>query len=277
MASLIHKNMQKRKIFFRVFVVAGIAAMAQIVSCKKEVKADPNAPVITISQDKITGKTAQLIFITVNMTASNGIKELQISKGVNLVTDSGYGVNGVLTVLPEGGSSTNFQYQFSYLLDSGDVDKLVGFNYKLIDNKGLTAEKDLTVTSLASAAQTLYSYKWNFISKKVMSINFESIKTCQKDNIFMYRKDSSASLDYGTNACSDDSSIVYFKWFLSNDEKTFTQLYYPKDYPDSVRSDVYTVISISNKKLVTQNIQDLTSSGLGDSEVVQYTYNALSY
>ena len=93
----------------------------------------------------------------------------------------------------------------------------------------------------------------------------------------MYRKDSSASLDYGATACTDDSSIVYFKWYLSNDEKTFTQLYYPKDYIDSIKSDVYTVVSITTKKLITQNIQDLTSSGLSDSEVVQYSYNAVPY
>lgn len=266
-----------RKIFFSFLWVVCCMSFAEFISCKKEIKTDPYNPSVTISQDRITGKTAQLIFITVNMAAPHGIKELQISKGVNLVTDLSFGVNGVLTVTPPAGNTNTFQYEFYYLVDSGDVDKLVGFNFKLIDEKGISAEKDLTVTGVASAAQILYSYKWNFISKKVISINYESIKACQKDNIFMYRKDSSASLDYGATACTDDSSIVYFKWYLSNDEKTFTQLYYPKDYPDSIKSDVYTVVSITTKKLITQNIQDLTSSGLSDSELVQYSYNAVPY
>ena len=99
----------------------------------------------------------------------------------------------MLIITPPAINTNTFQYEFSYLLDSGDVDKLVGFNFKLIDEKGMSAEKDLTVTGIASAAQILYSYKWNFISKKVISINYESIKTCEKDNIFMYRiLDSSA-------------------------------------------------------------------------------------
>lgn len=211
------------------------------------------------------------------MLAPNGIKELLITKGVNLVTDSNYGVKGVLTVLPPSSGSKTFEYTFSYLLDSGDVDKLVGFNYKLVDETGLSAEKDLTVTSLASAAQTLYSYKWNLSSRKVVSINFEAINACEKDNIFMYRKDSSVMLDYGTKACTDDSSLVYFKWALSEDEKTFTQWYYPKDFPDSVKTFIYTVNTITSKKLVMQKPEDLTSVGLSDAEIVQYSFNALPY
>lgn len=266
-----------KRIFWNCLAVCCFISFICIPACKKTSNADAYNPSVSISQDKITGKTAQLIFITVNLQSPHGIKDLQITKGVNLVTDSSYGKNGVLTIVPPPENVNSYQYQFSYLLDSGDVDKLVGFNFKLTDEKGFTAEKDLTVTSLASAAQTLYSYKWNLASKKVVSINYESISACEKDNVFMYRKDSSASLDYGTKACTDDGSIIYFKWALSNDEKTFTQWYYPKDYPDSIKTEVYSVVSISSKKFVANMIQDLSSVGLSDSEVVQYSYNALPY
>lgn len=246
-------------------------------SCKKDTNPDPSLPVVTISTDRITGKAAQPITITVTMTAPSGIKSLIITKGLNLVTDSSFGENGIFNAPVSAGSGGSDVYEFHYIVDSIDIDKLVGFNFKLTDQQGRSVEKDLTLTAQTSGALTIYSYKWDYTSRKVVSINFEAIENCEKDNLFMYRKDSSTVLDYGLSACVSDSSVTYFKWALSNDETSFTQWYYPKGFPDSVKTETYTVITLTNKKLTLEKTEDLTGVGLSDAEKVQYSYNAVPY
>lgn len=267
-----HKiNVMKMVAFFLVAIIFCA------ISCKKDSTPDASLPVISISTDRITGKAAQPVVITVTMSAPVGIESLLITKGLNLVTDSSFGINGILNAAVSFGSGANAVYEFSYIVDSMDLDKLVGFNFKLTDQEGRSAEKDLTLTAETSGALTIYSFKWDYTSRKIVSINFEAIENCEKDNIFMYRKDSSAVLDYGLSACTSDSSITYFKWALSNDETRFTQWYYPKGFPDSVKTEVYSVIALTNKKLTLEKTEDLTGFGLSDVERVQYSYNAIPY
>lgn len=268
----------KHKIsLMKTFAFVLVVILFCTIACKKETNTDTSLPVVSISTDRITGKAAQPVIITVTMSAPKGIESLVITKGVNLVTDSSFGINGVLTATVSSGSGTNAVYEFSYIVDSIDIDKLVGFNFKLVDQEGRSAEKDLTLTAQTSGALNIYSYKWDYTSRKIVSINFEAIENCEKDNIFMYRKDSSAVLDYGLAACPSDSSVTYFKWALSNDETIFTQWYYPKGFPDSVKTEVYNVITITNKKLTFEKKEDLTGFGLSDQEKVQYSYNAIPY
>lgn len=266
-----HQNMHN---FFSISLYA-ICLFA--LSCTKNNSTDIALPTINISTDRITGKAAQQIMVTVTMAAPNGIGKLLISKGLNLVTDSSFGTNGILNADLSNSSNSSAAYVFNYIVDSADIDKLVGFNFKFTDAVGNSAEKDLTLTAQNSAALTVYSYKWQYASRKVVSINFEAIQNCEKDNIYLYRKDSSTILDYGLNACANDSSIIYFKWALSNDETLFTQWYYPKDFPDSSKTEIYSVIAVSNKKLTLEKTEDLSSQGLSDEEKVQYSFNAIPY
>ncbi len=248
-----------------------------VISCTKNDDADIALPTINISTDRIIGKAAQQVIITVTMAAPNGIGSLLISKELNLVPDSGFGTNGSLSADLVSGSNSSASYTFNYIVDSADIDKLVGFNFKFTDAVGNSAEKDLTLTAQSSAALTIYSYKWKYTSRKVVSLNFEAIQNCEKDNIFLYRKDSSTVVDYGLNSCAEDSSVNYFKWALSNDETIFTQWYYPKDFPGNSMSETYTVIAISNKKFIIEKIEDLSSQGLSDQEKVQYSFTAIPY
>ncbi len=54
---------------------------------------------------------------------------------------------------------------FYYTLQRAEIDKLVGFNFKLTDNAGRVVEKDLTVHTEANAAEIIYSRKWKLVSK----------------------------------------------------------------------------------------------------------------
>ena len=175
-------------------ILFALAAAVIFTSCKKEDKVDPNQPKITLSSDKFTGKSGQELTFTVSVSAPNGISALIITKGVNLKTDSSFGTNGQMKISASGNS---FEYVFQYILDPGEVDKLVGFNFRVEDSKGLAAEKDFTLNTTVSGAQLLYSYRWN-LKSKIWQKNppEENIQECEKDDSYLFNRDSTMSINY---------------------------------------------------------------------------------
>jgi len=254
------------------FTFVALIATFNLTSCKKEDKIDPTQPQITLSSDKLTGKSGQELTVTINITAPNGISALLISKGVNLKTDSSFGTNGVMKIPATGNT---FEYVFKYILSPDEVDKLVGFNFRVEDAKGLAAEKDFTLNTTVSGAQILYSYRWNLKSKMwMLTPAVENITDCEKDDSYLFNRDSTMSIDYGTSACTYDGFNVYTKWTLSPDEKELSITYESVFDPSQVTVDKYTVISLTKDKLVLGITYDLTAFGLSDKEPFQFTYEA---
>lgn len=241
-------------------------------SCKKEDKMDPNQPVITLSSDKFTGKSGQDLSFTINVTAPNGISKFIISKGVNLKTDSTFGTNGKMTVSASG---TSFQYTFDYVLDPNEVDKLVGFNFRVEDAKGLASEKDFTLNTTVSGAQLLYTYRWNLRSKVwIKNPPEENIQDCEKDDSYLFNRDSTMSINYGQSGCTFDGFNGYDKWTLSPDETVLKIIYHSVFNLDQVTTDVYTIKTLTKDKLVMSIIYDLSAFGLTDHEEFIFTYES---
>lgn len=135
------------------------ACLYLLTGCDKN-DADPNIPVMDMSTDYVLNKSDREVEVTLEMTVPGGIKSLEISKGVNLQPDAAYGVK---TVNPAPAGDNKFKYVFYYTLQRGEIDKLVGFNFKLTDNAGRVVEKDLTVHTEANAAEIIYSRKWKLL------------------------------------------------------------------------------------------------------------------
>ena len=255
-----------------------IIAMSLVVgtffaSCEKEDKIDPSQPVIKLSSDKFTGKSGQELEITVSITAPNGITALKISKGVNLKTDSSFGVNG--TMLVTGATGTSFEYVFKYILSPDEVDKLVGFNFRVEDAKGLAAEKDFTLNTTVSGAQLLYTYRWTLKSKVWMRTPpEENIQQCEKDDSYLFSRDSSMAISYGVAGCTFDGFNVYDKWSLTPDETKLTITYHSVFNPAQITNDLYNVTTLTKDKLVMDIAYDLSAFGLSDNEVFVFTYEA---
>jgi hypothetical protein len=261
-----------------ILITAILSCLGFLPSCKKDNK-DGSLPVIRLSTNSVTGKSERKIQLTVDMTTPDGFKELLISKGINLKTDSSYGTNGVLLVTPVSSGTNTYQYTFTYTLSPDEVDKLVGFNFKLIDSKGRSAEKDLTVNTTASGAQIIFSRKWALISKLWQSANppSETIEDCDKDNVYKWNRDSTITINYGASACGFDGFNVYDKWTLSEDEKTFTQTYHSLFDPSAITVESYKVTTLSNDKLVMTITLDLSAFGppYTNHELFVYTYNSV--
>ena len=239
-------------------------------SCEKEDKIDPSQPVITLSPDKLTGKSGQELTVTVKITAPNGIAALKVTKGINLQPDNNFGTNGLLTVPASG---NNFEYEFTYILSPDEVDKLVGFNFRVEDSKGLAAEKDFTLNTTVSGAQLLYTYRYS-LKSKIWKKNppEENIQECEKDDSYLFARDSTMVFSYGQAGCTFDGFNIYDKWTLSPDEKQLTITYHNVFNPAQITNDVYTVSTLTKDKLVMSMVYDLSDFGLSDSELFEFTY-----
>lgn len=249
------------------------ACLLIFAGCKKD--ADPNIPVITLSTEEISGKSDNLIEVTLDMTIPDGFKSLEISKGVNLQPDAGY---KPATPKPAELGENKYRYIFYYTLQQNEIDKLVGFNFKLTDNNGRVVEKDLTVNTVANPAEIIYKRKWllKSILRETASPAEETIQNCEKDNVFTWKKDSTIHLNYGPSACGLDGLNVYDKWRLEDNDKTFVQEYYALFNPSSRTVEKYNVRSITNDKLVMDIVLDLSWLGppYTDKEKFVYTFES---
>jgi hypothetical protein len=259
----------------RSFAIVSLFAICTSVlffGCEKD-KVETDLPVLRLTPDKVSGKSGFPVSTVLSGTVQNGVKNFYISKTVNLKTDSSWGTNGVLTVTDLAGQ-TNFDYTFNYTLQDDEVDKLVGFNYRIEDEKGKAAEKDLTVNTIASGAQIIASHPWKLTSKiwKTDNPPSENIQECEKDNIFTYKRDSTILLNYGASGCLFDGLNIYDTWSLTEDEKTFIQVYHSVFDPSKVTVETYTVTLLTRDKWVVEIVLDLSVFGLSDHEVFEYTY-----
>lgn len=259
----------------RSFVIVSafaICTSALFYGCKKD-KIETDLPKLTLAPDKVSGKSGFPVSTVLSGTVQNGVKNFYISKTINLKVDSSWGTNGVLTVTDLAGQ-TSFDYTFNYTLQDSEVDKLVGFNYRIEDEKGKAAEKDLTVNTIASGAQIIASHPWKFTSKiwETADPPSENLQDCEKDNFFIYKRDSTILLNYGTAGCLFDGLNIYDTWSLSEDEKTFTQTYHSIFDPSKVTTEVYTVKLLTKDKWIVEIALDLSVFGLSDHELFEYTY-----
>ena len=264
-------NSNEMKRSFVIVSVFAICASALFYGCKKDT-VETDLPVLRLVPDKVSGKSGFPVSTTLSGTVQNGVKNFYISKTVNLKVDSSWGTNGVLTVTDFSGQNS-FDYAFNYTLQDDEVDKLVGFNYRIEDEKGKAAEKDLTVNTIASGAQIIASHPWKITSKfwETDDPPSENLQDCEKDNFFTYKRDSTILLNYGAAGCLFDGLNIYDKWSLTEDEKTFTQTYHSVFDPSKVTTEVYNVISLTKDKWVMQITYDLSVFGLSDKELFTFT------
>lgn len=263
--------MLPRNYFFTLLL--GLLVIAS--GCEKD-EADPNMPVLRLVPDNVTGKAGRTVEATLFITAPNGVKDVVVYKTVNLQRDNSFGGSGTVTAVPVSTGENQYEYHFSYELKGDEVDKLVGFNFRFTDAKGLAVEKDLTVNTTTSAQQIIYSRKWKLISKMWTSISpaTEMIEQCEKDDIYSWNRDSTMSINYGASGCTFDGFNVYDKWTISEDEKSFTQVYHSLFDPSNITTEVYKVRSVSRDRLVMEILVDLSVFGppYTDKEVFVYTF-----
>lgn len=243
--------------------------------CKKD-SVDSTIPVLRLTPDNVTGKAGRIVDATLFITAPNGAKDVVVYKTVNLVKDNTYGGSGTMTVVPESVGENIYEYNFTYELKGEEVEKLVGFNFKFTDNKGISVEKDLTVNTTTSGQQIIYSRKWKLISKLWTSVSpaVEDLQECGKDDIYTWNKDSTYSVNFGTSACTFDGFNVFDTWQLSEDEKTFKQVYHSLFDPANITVEEYRVKTLTKDKLVMEIFVDLSIFGppYTDKEVFTYTF-----
>lgn len=249
----------------------GVIGSILFSSCKKD-SVDPNLPSMKLTPVMVSGKTGQQVTATLTIHAPYGAKTLEISKTINLVS-----ALGVTTVTPASLGDNNYEYVFTYTYQPDEVDKLVGINFHFVDEKGNIVEKDLTINTIASGAQIIYSHTWKLTSKlwKTRNPPEESEQDCEKDNLTYWKRDSSITVAYGAIGCTFDGFNIFDKWTLSEDESLFTQVYHSVFDITKITVEKYTVISLTKDKLVMQIALDLSAFGLSKNELFVYTYESV--
>lgn len=256
----------------RLRILIFVSLALAIVGCKKEeIK---TGPALLLTPDNVIGKSGRSVEATLLITSPDGVKDIVMYKTINLQRDNSFGTNGILTATPVSTGPDTYEYQFSYQLQGEEVDKLVGINFLVTDNKGMASERDLTVNTTTSGQQIMYSRRWKLISRMWVSVSpaVEDIKECEKDNIFIWNEDSTYNISFGIMPCDFDGFNVYDKWMLSEDEKTLTQIYYSLFDPSNITTETYSVKSLTSTKMVLSQTLDLTDFGLSDNEVFESTY-----
>jgi hypothetical protein len=82
------------------------------------------------------------------------------------------------------------------------------------------------------------------------------------------------SLNYGTDACTFDGFNIYDKWYVSEDEKTFTDIYHSVFNSEQITTEVYNIESLTTDKWVMDIALDLSAFGLSNHEVFIYTFQS---
>ncbi|MEO6638558.1 MAG: lipocalin family protein [Ginsengibacter sp.] len=253
------------------FGAIAIAFLLVLPSCKKD-SIDPSLPTMKLTPDNVMGKTAQLVDVTLSIYAPNGIKSLEISKTINLVSSG-----GVTTGTPVSTGNNTYTFVYTYTYQPDEVNKLVGINFRLTDNKGNAVEKDLTVNTEASGAQKIYTHPWKLTSKLWETRNpiEENLQNCEKDDAYTFRADSTMAINYGTTGCLFDGFNIFDKWTLSEDETVFTWVYHSVFDPTKITVETFQVKSLTKDKLVMELTIDLSAFGLSKNELFLYTFETI--
>lgn len=262
----------------RLLLINCFALMATVffTSCDEDGDDTPSAPTISLSEEEFSGKSGQDAEITVNISAPGGLKNLKITKQINLATDESYGTDGVVTIIP-GSNPTTYTHEFTYTLSPDEVDQLVSFNFEAEDANGKKSETDLTINTTASGAQIIATYGWKFKAKQNVTSGTpqDDLSECAKDDVYTYNTDGTMAINYGANACTFDGFNEYTGWTLSEDEKTFTQTYRDVFNPSKVTTETYTVTKLTKDEIVMEIFFDLSDFGLSDNEKYVYTMQAV--
>lgn len=258
---------------FSLILAICIMGISTLTSCEKD-KGDPNQPVLRLTPEKVTGKSGRTVEATLFIQAPNGPGKITMYKTVNLQRDNSFGGTGTITAQPQNTGDDTYVYTFTYQLQDDEVDQLVGINFRFEDSKGLAEEKDLTVSTTTSGQQIIYGRRWMLKSRLWTSVSpaVEDMQDCEKDNVFIWRSDSTYTVNFGTAACTFDGFNVFDRWELSEDEKTLTQEYYSLFDPSNRTVETYKVRSLSSERMVLEQLIDLTIFGLTDKEVFVSTY-----
>lgn len=262
--------MRPYKFLFAMLAIAGMV----FTGCDKS--NDPVVPKLTLTPDNVTGKSGRTVEATLKIQSANGAGEVVVSKSINLQPDNTYGGSGTVTASPVATGDGTYEYHFEYVLSPDEVEKLVGFNFRFTDAKGVAAEKDLTVNTTTSGQQIIFSRKWKLTSRMWTTLTppAEDKKECENDDVFSWNRDSTINITYGTSACTFDGFNVYDRWTLSEDEKTFTQVYHSLFDPNNITTEVYTVKTLTKDKLQMEITMDLSIFGppFTDKEKFVYTF-----
>jgi hypothetical protein len=275
---------------YRQYIAYGVILLATVLglgSCEDDYQSDAADPGLPLTADgasikapghgqyKITRKLVDgQVVITADFSTLNGVKSLTVTKTVATQKDETFGQNGVVTIDPSGQT----KYDFTYNLQDGDVDKLIGLTFQAQDQSGNVLTSDVTLVVTLSPRENIPRKKWAWTSRLwVDNDNAQDLKDCEKDNYYLFNSDSTVTVNYGADTgagdCAFDGFTIYDKWYLTADEKYFILKSHGLFDP-TVKVDSFQMQTLTVDKLEMSIDIDLSIFGLGTDETFLYQYTA---
>lgn len=211
--------MKKSKLFS--FLMAGILAIAFVSSCTEDEVIPPDPPTIEINTDGM---------VDGQLTATLG-DDVVIS--IVTVTD---GVFASLTITEYQGTtelnsevSTTPVDSYTHTVTAEDAAEPFRINFLVTDIEGLTASTDVIISGVLTDLYKLQNFNWQYTSQLgILDGEEESIKDCEKDNVYSFNEDGTASLDFGTDTkvapCDLDGLILATGYTFDEETKVLTIL-----------------------------------------------------
>ncbi|SHH65110.1 hypothetical protein SAMN04488109_4833 [Chryseolinea serpens] len=275
---------------YRQYIAYGAILLATVVglgSCEDDYQSDAADPGLPLTVDgasikapghgqyKVTRKLVDgQVVITADFSTLNGVKSLTVTKTVATQKDETFGQNGVVTIDPLGQA----KYDYTYNLQDGDVDKLIGLTFQAQDQSGNVLTSDVTLVVTLSPRENIPRKKWAWTSRLwVDNDNSQDLKDCEKDNYYLFNSDSTVTVNYGADTgagdCAFDGFTIYDKWYLTADEKYFILKSHGLFDP-TVKVDSFQMQTLTVDKLEMSIDIDLSIFGLGTDETFLYQYTA---
>lgn len=233
------------------------------------------------AQYKVAVESGYDVTVPLSITSSSNLKSVKVTKTLNLEVDPSFGDNGTQTILSSTGEST-YDYTFTYMPSTEDVDQLVGFTFEAENENGNSSQSDLTLVVTLSPRDNLPRRRWNLTSvlwvNNADTPNLESINDCEKDNSMLLNADGTMSMDYGTDtgsgSCAYDGLTEYDSWELTDNDQYFLRTSHGVFTPDVFTVDTFVVRTLTVEEFAIEQTVDLTVFGLGPDEKFLYVYKA---
>jgi hypothetical protein len=271
------------------FILIAFVGAVLLSACEDDYESDADDAAVPLSisgasikapgrgQYRLQTLSGDEVQIAADLTSLAPLKSLTITKTVNLVVDSDFGDNGVLTI---DAGSIDSEYLFKYIPPTGDIDQLVGFTFNAESSNGTVITSDLQLVVTLSPRDNLPRRKWLWTNKIwVDGDNTPDFKDCENDNYYLFNADGTMSLNFGaktgTAGCDFDGFNEYDTWSLSEDEKEFIMVSHSIFSPDTPVIETFRVKTLTTDKLELEIDYDLTAFGLGPEETYMFVFTAL--
>lgn len=188
-----------KRYFLTAFSLILLACAVVLSACSDDESFD--APKIELSETNVTASSGEEVTIDVTTTTDGGFKNLVVTKLWDGVVKNTETFTSAIT-------------SYTYTVVDEDADHVVTINFKLTDNKGKMAEKELVIAIELTPMQILLKYNWRLSEEFRKKTNTNDIDDVYTDDVYRFNADGTYNKSIGAKV--DDFGDIWFNYCYYN-------------------------------------------------------------